>query len=595
MKAKPIWFGPTPRPLFGMLHVPDGNVARAGVVLCSPLGREDLFAHSAFRMLAQYLEQQGMAVLRFDYDGTGDSAGSQRDEGRVAAWSESTQAAVDLMRSAGPPVVAAVGMRIGATLAALEATRSPLDALVLWDPCRSGRVFLREAHALHAVSVGGTDPDDGSVQTPGFRYDPQTAADLKALDITATDGPMAERILALSRPDRQHDAKLQARLSTAGHLEQSDALGQHDLLVVDGQVNPDLVETITGLVTWLSSVAPPEPAPFDLTPFDRLPTSAVVAHDARSRPIVERAVYLGAAELSGVITEIEGASNPTTVVCFNTAKSRHLGPSRLWVELAREWAGCGLRTLRVDMSGIGDSGTHPGQARDIFYPPEAAADIEDVARFVDPDDSSHIVFVGLCSGAYHAVLAGLSVRAQGVCAINPIFTYRPMPVEPTPAPASAEPAPPSRIRRIAGGVADHRALKALRGELPDGAWRLAYRLGLRRSPVESLERLVAAGSDVLVIVGRDEAVRIKRGAVHILRKLSRTDRLQLTVIDDLEHAMLGADDPRRVGEIVYRHVRDRFGQSEPAADPADPRHDPMPFGVADGADTVARIDEASRS
>lgn len=593
MKATPIWFGPTSRPLFGMLHVPDGNLARAGVVLCPPLGREDLFSHSAYRMLAQSLEEQGIAVLRFDYEGTGDSAGSQRDGGRVSAWSKSTQTAVDLMRSAGPPMVAAVGMRIGATLAAFEATRDPLDALVLWDPCRSGRAFLREVHALHAVSVGGTDPDDGSVQTPGYRYDAQTVADLKALDITSTDGPMADRIYLLSRPDRQHDAKLRARLTDAGLLEHGAALGQHELLVVDGQVNPDLEDTIARMVTWLSTVAAPDPAPFDMTPFDRLATSAVVAHDAQSRPIIERAVVIGAAELSGIVTEIEGGSSPTTVVCFNTAKTRHLGPSRLWVELAREWAGCGLRTLRVDMSGLGDSGTHPGQPRGVSYPPEAAADIEDVARFVAPDDPSRVVFVGLCSGAYHAVLGGLSWPAQGVCAINPIFAYRPIPGEPTK--ESAAPAQPSRARRIADALAEHRALKALRGALPHGAWRLVHHLGLRRSPVGSLERLVASGSDVLVIVGRDEAVPIKRGATHILRKLARTDRLQLTVIDDLDHAMLGADDPRRVGEIVYRHVRDRFGQPEPVADPADPRHDPMPFGVADGAGAVARIDEASRS
>ncbi|MGD0380099.1 MAG: hypothetical protein ABSC30_08945 [Acidimicrobiales bacterium] len=593
MKATPIWFGPTSRPLFGMLHVPDGDVARGAVVLCPPLGREDLFSHRALRMLALHLEQQGIAVLRFDYDGTGDSAGSQRDGGRVAAWSRSTQAAVDLMRSAGAPMVGAVGMRIGATLAAFEATRAPLDALVLWDPCRSGRAFLREVHALHAVSVGGTDPDDGSVQTPGYRYDAQTVADLKALDITSTDGPMADRILLLSRPDRQHDAKLQARMANAGPLEEGAALGQYELLVVDGQVSSDLEDTMAGMVTWLSTVAAPDPAPFDLTPFDRRATSAVVAHDAQSRPIIERAVRIGAAELSGIVTEIEGGASATTVVCFNTARTRHLGPSRLWVELAREWAGCGLRTLRVDVSGIGDSETHPGQLRGISYPPEAAADIEDVARFVSPHDPSRVVLVGLCSGAYHAVLGGLSLRAQGVCAINPIFTQQRMPGEPTK--GSAEPPTPSGLRRIADRLAEHQALKVLRPGLPDGVWRLVYRLGLRRSPVDSVERLVAGGSDVLVIVGREEAIPMKRGSVHRLRKMARTSRLQLTVIDDLEHAMLGADDPRRVGDIVYRHVRDRFGQPEPTADPADPRHDPMPFGVAHEAGTAARVDGASRS
>ncbi len=153
--ATPIWFGAHDRPLFGMLHLPEGNVARAGVVLCPPLGREDLAVHSAYRALAERLAAERIAVLRFDYDGTGDSAGSQSDPARVAAWSRSTATAMDLVRATGAPVVGAVGMRMGATLAAIEAARAPMDALVLWDPCRTGRSFLRELQRAAFPERGG--------------------------------------------------------------------------------------------------------------------------------------------------------------------------------------------------------------------------------------------------------------------------------------------------------------------------------------------------------------------------------------------------------------------------------------------------------
>ena len=225
MTGRPIWFGPDERPLFGMLHVPEGSTARAGVVLCSPLGREDLFFHSAYRSLAERLERHGIAALRFDYDGTGDSAGVQRDPGRVAAWSASTQAAVELMRSAGSPVVAAVGMRVGATLAAFDATRAPLDALVLWDPCRSGRTFLREQSALQAVGAGSGDSADGSVQTPGFRYDRDTVADLSGLDLTATSGPMADQILVLVRPDRGREQETRCPIGDRRYRRARDGTG----------------------------------------------------------------------------------------------------------------------------------------------------------------------------------------------------------------------------------------------------------------------------------------------------------------------------------------------------------------------------------
>ena len=90
------------------------------------------------------------------------------------------------------------------------------------------------------------------------------------------------------------------------------------------------------------------------------------------------------------------------------------------------------------------------------------------------------------------------------------------------------------------------------GALPEGAWWIFNRLGIRRSPVDALERLVDAGSDVLVVVGGDEALRIRRGSARTLRRLSRSDRLRFEVIDDLDHAMLGARDARRVSDIVYR-------------------------------------------
>ena len=604
MTVTPIWFGPRDRPLFGMLHVPEGNVARAGVVLCSALGREDLYSHSTYRVLAERLEQHGIAVLRFDYDGTGDSAGAQHDPTRVTAWSASTRAALDAVRAAGPPVVAAVGMRIGATLAAIEATRDPLDALVLWDPCRSGRAFLREQRALQALSVGGADPGDGSVQTPGFRYDPETVADLNKLDITSTDGPMALRIYVLTRPDRQHDANLEARLKNAGHIEVGHALGQHELLTIDGRLNAGLEDTLDRLVTWLSTVAAPDPAPFDLAPFDRMATSAVVAHDGRSRPIVERTVRIGAAGLFGIVTEVDGRASPTTVICFNTGKSRRIGPSRMWTDLARQWAGCGLRTLRVDLSGLGDSGTHPGQSRDVFYPFEAPADVDEVARFAAPDDPSRVVLVGLCSGAYHAVLGAQSLGAQGVCAFNPVFSSGPV------APPARGPNTPTRprmstlVKRAVVKAARTRAMGAAVGSLPQGVWWVFNRLGVRRSPVDTFEELVGAGTDVLVVVGPDEALRIRRGAARALRKLVRSDRIEFDVIEDLDHALLGTDDAPRVFDLVYRHVRDRFSEKDPAGAPggavgsprpSDTLLGPSPLGVVELGDNDPRMDAASRS
>ena len=129
--------------------------ARSGRCRSVPvLPREDHKAHNAFQILAERLVTQELAVLRFDYDGMGDYAGSNLDSGRVGAWLRSTADAIGLVRRFGVHRVSLVGMRIGATIAAHAAANDgDIDQLVLWDPCLSGRAFLREQQMLSVLKL----------------------------------------------------------------------------------------------------------------------------------------------------------------------------------------------------------------------------------------------------------------------------------------------------------------------------------------------------------------------------------------------------------------------------------------------------------
>jgi pimeloyl-ACP methyl ester carboxylesterase len=73
--------------------------------------------------------------MRFDYGGTGDSAG---DGGRVSLreWTADLATAIEeVRRRSGMSRVALVGQRLGASLAWSAATqRGDVDLLVLWDP-----------------------------------------------------------------------------------------------------------------------------------------------------------------------------------------------------------------------------------------------------------------------------------------------------------------------------------------------------------------------------------------------------------------------------------------------------------------------------
>jgi len=171
-----VWFGPASRPLYGWVSRPYGGVARGGVVLCPPMGEEGRAAHRTFRRLAEELAAAGIVALRFDYDGTGDSAGLQDDPDRVPGWLASIEAARQYLLDLGAPTVAAVGMRLGGTLAATQSASNPFSSLVLWDPCLSGRTFLREGEALYGFGEAGVEvPDDEWRHTPGFQYDADTA------------------------------------------------------------------------------------------------------------------------------------------------------------------------------------------------------------------------------------------------------------------------------------------------------------------------------------------------------------------------------------------------------------------------------------
>src|SRR5208283_6078020 len=101
-------------------------------------------------------------------------------------------------------------------------------------------------------------------------------------------------------------------------------------------------------------------------------------------------------------------------------------PSRLWVELSRQWAVAGVRSLRLDMSGLGDSPNRQG-GLDAWASckPEAFDDVIDAVGWLSPDDPSDVVLVGLCSAGYQALESAVMIRARGVVAINPVVSFVP--------------------------------------------------------------------------------------------------------------------------------------------------------------------------
>lgn len=152
--------------LFAVVHRPATETGR-GVVLCAPLGEEQLWAHRVFVSWARELAAQGFTVVRFDYRGEGDSD-REFEHSDLESRVDDAARAIGILRAAAPRLkeTTLVGLRLGASIAALAATsQEGVDRLVLCDPVADGaaymqvvlRINLAAQMALHRKVVTGRD------------------------------------------------------------------------------------------------------------------------------------------------------------------------------------------------------------------------------------------------------------------------------------------------------------------------------------------------------------------------------------------------------------------------------------------------------
>lgn len=207
---KPFHFGSSQKTLFGFYHPPEKAPARGvGVVLCNPLGQEAVRAHRAYRQLANLFGKARFHVLRFDYFGTGDSAGDVH-EGNPTQWIEDIRTASDELKdTAGVSRVAWVGLRYGGTLAALASKdRKDIDTLVLCDPVMNGSSYVAELQAMHLEYLEQEfgdefDPKNSSAEGEimGFPLTEALLRGLESIDLTAIVGCSAKKVaLIASQP-----------------------------------------------------------------------------------------------------------------------------------------------------------------------------------------------------------------------------------------------------------------------------------------------------------------------------------------------------------------------------------------------------------
>jgi uncharacterized protein len=152
----PLRFGSPQRELFGMLHRPERGATGTGVLVCNPFGQEAVRSHRLFRVMAERLARSGRSVMRFDYFGTGDSAGDE-DDADLDAWQHDIlRAHAELVERSGCTRVIWVGARLGGTLALRASSLAGVDepsAMVTWDPILDGRAYLDTLARDHEAAL----------------------------------------------------------------------------------------------------------------------------------------------------------------------------------------------------------------------------------------------------------------------------------------------------------------------------------------------------------------------------------------------------------------------------------------------------------
>lgn len=491
VQALALYFGNAERPLFGWWHAAGAAPLDTAVLLCPPYGREEVSAHRTLRHLAAALASAGLPVLRFDYAGTGDSAGDDGMPDLVDAWLQSVDAAVDeLRRLSGAPRVAVVGLRLGALLGACAAARrEDIAAFVALAPVQSGRSFVREQKALQAASAarGAAPAGEQQLEAGGYAMGAATCQALAALELRGLPHPPAPQALIIDRDDMPAPAAWMAEWVQAGCTVDHRRLPGYAALMQDPHNTQVPAAIIDATVQWLRQGASAGSAAREV------PMQVSATLDG----IIEEPVTIDAdgALLHGVLSRPVQANNTRpAVLLVNAGAQRRIGPSRLYVTLARRWAAQGAPVLRLDLCGLGDSPARAGAAENIVYSPTAVAEVTAAVRQLRHRfPGQPCVAVGLCSGAYHGFkAAAFGAPLQAVVVINPLtFFWR----EGTPldAPMPAHHVAAEMARYRSNLFAAERWRKLLRGQvdlrrLAALLWRRA--LHTASGPARDLARLL---------------------------------------------------------------------------------------------------------
>lgn len=162
--------------IFGVYHKPVGLQKYPAVLICHGLGGNKCGKYRIYVVLSSMLSALGIASLRIDFRGSGDSEGEFAEmtlEGEVSDALKGLEfltrdPAVDQSR------MGIFGRSFGGTIAVLAASRfSNIKSLAMWAPIFSGNQWIEKWNFVHAHEL--TDEHRENMmringQIPGYEF-----------------------------------------------------------------------------------------------------------------------------------------------------------------------------------------------------------------------------------------------------------------------------------------------------------------------------------------------------------------------------------------------------------------------------------------
>lgn len=578
MSQQSFWLGEEGGATFVHLHSPRDQICTrgTGVIVVPSLGHEYTHGYRALRAFASAAAAAGFSVVRLDLRGTGNSTESSGFG--VDTWLEDIDRAREyLLKTIGLEGVVLVGVRASAFLV-LESCRTE-EGIILWNPCSSGRSFMRELRVLEKIGASATVQP--VLESGGLVFDEplrQSVEGMKIPDMPSRIG----NVLLVEKVGSQADSTLSNLLRQRATSLQNAMSDEFATAFREPHNTHIPLKFIATAVQWLSTKYP--------DPNGSRTFSSATPVTSTVLPDVLPEVIESVLRIEGLFAILTHTANSKSIVLISNAGSvHHVGANRLYVSLARTISAQGIDCLRYDLANLGDSvdlqvrfesgGIDPTPDANTPYPDTAGQDIETMICWAKKQGYTRILIAGLCAGAYVAFDMARQPRSSfplELILMNPLtFHWQEgmsleipseySTIQQTIAYQSAL-TDWQRWKRLFTGDINYwllirHLLTSIIRRLADRSREFAQILGLRAPPrlTQDLLRIAASGSTLrFYFADRDPGLEILRTAGRrCLAALGKKDVLRIRTIKGADHTFKRVHERNELIRLIIEDIGDK--------------------------------------